>query len=411
MNYEELIASRREKQPQKTHLPIGEYFRQQTDGKYHSYLEIRPELNSNIKFSEALKTECQQNSSLTNSHLLHFRPVGESSDIEKIELEQGHYQPLSQLLNDTPAVVAEKGFFDNLTNGLLDAASYLHSKGIYHVCFSPQTVFIRKGDNGVLLLSHGSYYLGMSEPGQLYDGFEDFVAPEVLNRGTVDERCDIYSIGKLLTCVFDSSDMPLEYRRVLKKAVSQSPEDRYSTPEEMLNAINNKRNTYRSAVSFAVAVVIALLCVGLYFELFPETETVEFVKPAPRQATDDLLDDGFRPEELGIVDSDSLTEEERISQQEYQAKAEEIFRKRYEQEADRILSKIYNKNSMNVSEKNFLARNQETVEDLMKAQMQIADEAAISQEKSQLIATEIIERLTEQKKQALGGSNGRGIQK
>ena len=66
---------------------------------------------------------------------------------------------------------------------------------------------------------------------------------------------------------------------------------------------------------------------------------------------------------------------------------------------------------MNVSEKNFMSQNESTVQELLKAQQEISAESALSPERSQLIATEIIERLTEQKKNALGGSNSRGIQK
>ena len=76
-----------------------------------------------------------------------------------------------------------------------------------------------------------------------------------------------------------------------------------------------------------------------------------------------------------------------------------------------ILSKIYNKDRMNVSEKNFLSQSESTVDELMKAQQEIAAESALDPSRSQLIATEIIERLTEQKKNALGGSNSRGVQK
>jgi hypothetical protein len=146
--------------------------------------------------------------------------------------------------------------------------------------------------------------------------------------------------------------------------------------------------------------------------MMPESNPVEFVKPAPRTATDDLIDDGYSPEELGVVsDGDSLVSVEQKSQEEYQAKAEAIFRKRYTAAADKILSKIYNKEHMNVTEKNFMSQSESTVAELMKAQEEMAAESALDPSRSQLIATEIIERLTEQKKNALGGSNSRGIQK
>ena len=138
---------------------------------------------------------------------------------------------------------------------------------------------------------------------------------------------------------------------------------------------------------------------------------VEFVKPAPRQATDDLLDDGFDPAELGVTsDGDSLIIDEEAQQRDFQAKAEEIFRKKYEKEADRILSKIYNKSYMNNSEKKFMSESESTIDELMKAQSDIGSEAGLTPERSQLIATEIIERVTNQKKKAIGTANSQGVQ-
>ncbi|MBR2243350.1 MAG: hypothetical protein IJ888_01270 [Prevotella sp.] len=413
MNYEELLASRKDGKLNKTRLPIGDYYRQQIDGKYRSVVDIAPELNNNIKFCEALKKECEQNASLTNQHILHFRPQTEGKDIVRLEMEQGQYQPLKHVLNESPAIVAEPHFIEDFTRQLLESVAYLHEQGVYGVCYSPETIFLRKGDNAVLLTHVGSHYLSMSNPSQLYyGGMEEFVAPEVMNNGTVDNRCDIYSVGRLLQRIFDQADMPLELRNVVKKAVSEAPEDRFNTPKDMLDSINRRRNTFRSLISGIIAVAIAGLVIALYFDMMPESNPVEFVKPAPRTATDDLIDDGYSPEELGVVsDGDSLVSVEQKSQEEYQAKAEAIFRKRYTAAADKILSKIYNKEHMNVTEKNFMSQSESTVAELMKAQEEIAAESALDPSRSQLIATEIIERLTEQKKNALGGSNSRGIQK
>ena len=413
MNYEELLASRKDGKLNKTRLPIGDYYRQQIDGKYRSVVDIAPELNNNIKFCEALKKECEQNASLTNQHILHFRPQTEGKDIVRLEMEQGQYQPLKHVLNESPAIVAEPHFIEDFTRQLLEAVAYLHEQGVYGVCYSPETIFLRKGDNAVLLTHVGSHYLSMSNPSQLYyGGMEEFVAPEVMNNGTVDNRCDIYSVGRLLQRIFDQADMPMELRNVVKKAVSEAPEDRFNTPKDMLDSINRRRNTFRSLISGIIAVAIAGLVIALYFDMMPESNPVEFVKPAPRTATDDLIDDGYSPEELGVVsDGDSLVSVEQKSQEEYQAKAEAIFRKRYTAAADKILSKIYNKEHMNVTEKNFMSQSESTVAELMKAQEEIAAESALDPSRSQLIATEIIERLTEQKKNALGGSNSRGVQK
>ena len=401
MNYEELLAARNEGKKHQSQQPIGGYYREQVDGKWRGLVDIRPELNSNIVFTSALKKECEQNKTLTSHRQIHFIPVEEQGDIKQLELELGHYQTFEQLLIDNPAVVAGKGFIDNLLASLVEATAALHQQGIWHVCYSPRTVFARKGDDTAMLLSHGSYYLDISDQQGFYGDDAQFVAPEVLAHGTIDERCDVYGIGRFIQSICQQSDLPLAWRAVIKKAVSEAPEDRYNTPEDMLRAVRKRQDTLKSLLTFVVAAVVALLCVAVYFDMMPESSPVEFVKPVPRQATDDLIDDGFDPAELGVTgEGDSLVVDE-AAQRDYQAKAEEIFRKRYEKEADRILSKIYNKSYMNSSEKKFMSESESTIEELMKAQSDIGSESGLSPERSQLLATQIIDRITEQKKKEL----------
>ena len=402
MNFEEMLAAKNEGKLNKTSLPIGEYYRVQIDGKFRSVINIRPDLDSSIAFSGALKTECERNKTLANKHQLHYTPVvNEKGEIEQLEVEQGVFLSMEQLLNENPAVVAEKGFIDNILQALVDITTYLHGQGIQHVCYSPKTVMVRKGDRAIMLATHGSFYLSMNDQRGFYGDDAVFVAPEVLEHGSVDERCDVYSIGKFMEAIFEHAGMSVEYRKALKKATSEKPEDRYASPQALLKAVQARRQFMRSALMFLAAVIAALVILEIYLELVPEPTQVEFVKPAPRQATDDLLDDGFQPEDLGVVSADSLTEEDEEAHRVYQAKAEEIFRKNYEKEADRILSKIYNKDYMNSTEKAFAAESQATIEELMKVQQKMGQEASLTPERAQLIASEIIDRVTNQKKKQL----------
>ena len=415
MNYEELLAARNNGKQNRAVLPIGEYYRMQVEGKYRGVVDIKPELSDNIVFSKALEAECEQNKKLIHPHLLHFEPVVTNGEIRQLEIESGTFMSFEQLLNENPAVVAQEHFLDDTLAALVQVTSYLHKQGVLHMCFSPRTVFVRKGDNAVMLLSHGSYYMGINDLEGFYGDDAKYVAPEVLMHGTIDQRCDVYSIGKFMEELFDRAEMPIEYRRAIKKAVSETPEDRFETPEALLKTVQTRRNTFKSLITFVIAAVIALVCIAVYFDMFPESSEVEFVNPAPRQATDDLLDDGFSPEELGVVSADSIdqlgdTTAVYEQSRDYQAKAEEIFRKNYEKEADRILSKIYNKDYMSNSEKQFMAENQETLKELMEAQQKMGEEASLTPERSQLIASEIIERITNEKKKQLGGTNSRGVQ-
>ena len=420
MNYEELIAAKVGGKLNLSVLPIGEFFRSKNGNKYQSRVEIHQSLIDNITFCEGLKRECEETGTIAEKHQLHFTPVMQNDEIVRLDIvEPGQFMCYDEMLREMPSVVAQRKFLFNVLEALVNMTELLHKKGIRHICYSPHTVFARKGDYTPLLLTHGSYYLGLNDLEAFFGQDTQYVAPEVLQHGTIDDRCDVYSIGKFMESLGTVSELPIEYRRAMKKATSESPEDRYNTPEELFKAVRRVHSYIRTTLTVLGCVIAALVITSLYFEMFPETEPVEFVKPAPRQPTDDLLDDGFDPAEMGVTNSgDSLVYDrgdslayDKAMEHEYSAKAEEIFRKKYEKEADRILSKIYNKDYMSNAEKKFSAESESTINELMKKQAELGNDAGLTPERSQLIATEIIDRVTEKKKKEMGSTNSRSVVK
>lgn len=410
MNYDELILSNDNAMVRRVRIPIGTLCRKQTDGGFVNVLELREDISDDLHFRDSLREECAANLKLSHPRQIHFMPL--VNDVAaSLEVEQGNYVSFEQLLRDNPAVVAQRGFVTDTVTTLLEFASWLHERGVYHVCYAPSNVFVRKGDSGIMLLSHGSYYLKMNNPAMFYDGLDEYVAPEVMSRGMVDERCDVYSIGKFLEYLFSVAEISYEYKKVIRKATEIIPEDRYQSVNDMIRSIGLRRKISGTFRTVLVALVLALLCVGAFFEFMPNTEPVEFVTPAPKQEVDDLLDKGFDPTtELGVVTNDTIamTPEEKERMRQYEEKCEQIFRKMYTKEADRILSKIYNQEYMGRNEKKFIAGSQSVFDELQKVQIEIAAQADISPGRSREIAADIIETITEQKKKALSGY---GIQK
>ena len=86
---------------------------------------------------------------------------------------------------------------------------------------------------------------------------------------------------------------------------------------------------------------------------------------------------------------------------EYQAKAEAIFRKQFTRAADQILSRVYNNEKMNMSEKEFMVRSKAMTEELAKKEQELAKSADLGNERSQRIASEIIDQLTTKKMKEL----------
>lgn len=400
MNYEELIDSRRGDDSGKLSLPYGKFYRTQSGGKYVYVIDVYERLSSNIVFAKALEADSDQNHKFMNSSQLHYNLVKRDDSHITLELEHGAFVSLKEYVIDHPAAVLRDSFLYTIIGDLLRIGSLLHEKGLWHVCFSPETIFLRKNSDTPLLLVHGSRFLAMSNPYDLYcDGTEYFVAPEVMNSGSIDQRCDIYSIGKLIEWLFRESNMPSFLKSVVGKATQESPEDRYETADKMWRDINRRRRMRSEAISLLTAIAVAAVVVGIYFSMIPEPVEVEYVKPAPKKATDELYEHGFDPyKDMGIIDGSDISPAMRDSMAMYQAKSEQIFRKRFEQEAERILDELYSNKSMASGQSQFLSHSEEASKKLQDIQLRLADESGLDDAKSQSIAASIIDRITEAKK-------------
>ena len=414
MNFEELLETRDARKTTKVRLPYGYFYKRLIDGKYSNFVEFHDEVADHVAFSSCVRREAEEMSKLDDRRQLKFTPNEGGDGVYAIAVEVGHYLTFEQLLNENPAIVARKNFISSTISDLVDLTTQLNDKNIFHVCFAPSNVLVRKSGANVRLLCHGSYYMKL-EQDVLYDGVEDFVAPEVFAEGTVDARTDVYSLGKFVAWLYQSGGIPFELKGVLAKATAQSPDDRYASVKDFHQALLARQSMRRTGLVGVAALLIALLAVGCYFYLLPTPEVIEYVKPVDEPIPDDMVDDESLLLDIG-ADADSATIAAAVQQQaylndslsvderkmrEYQAKAEQIFRKQFTRAADQILSKIYNNEKMNLTEKDSLARSRAMTEELAKKEAELAKEANLGNDRSQRIASEIIDQLTSKKMKEL----------
>ena len=97
---------------------------------------------------------------------------------------------------------------------------------------------------------------------------------------------------------------------------------------------------------------------------------------------------------------DSLSVDDRMMKQ-YNAKAEAIFRKQFTKAADAIISRVYNPESMNGEQAVFAAKTKQMTEDLAKKQEELASLTNLGSDRTQAIASEIIENITKKKMEAM----------
>lgn len=415
MNFEEMLEQREVKKTSKIRMPYGYFYKRLIDGKYSNFVQFHDELTEDIFFGHCVKAESDAVASIDHKTQLHFSTNGEDDGVFAIAVEVGNYQTLEQLLNDNPAIVARNEFMSATLKTLFDFTAFLNSKGIYHVCFAPSNILMRKTDNAVRLLCHGSFYKKV-DVDLLYEGVEDYIAPEVFDRGEIDARTDVYSLGKLISYLYNSAGMPFELKPVIKKATDADPDKRYASVEDFEAAINRAQTLKRAGLLGAAALAIALTIVGLFFYTLPSPDDMEYVKPIEEPIPDEMIEEDMDAL-LGIgADTDSATIAQIVKQQqhmkdslglsegkmrEYKSKAEEIFRKQFTKAAEQIISKVYNKDQMNGSEKDFTLKAQKMTEELVAKKDEIKKSTAIGSDRAEAIADKIIEQLTEKKKAEL----------
>ena len=411
MNYEELLDKRYGKATKVGDVLTGTIFKLQVNKKYTNVLVFRKELFDEVLFKPDMGYEEKLCGSLDHRNLLHYKLyTEEKTGIPRLLIEQGNFWTIADLLREKPAIVASKGMLDTLVDDILNVTEYLHEHQIRHVCYSPETVLCRRGDNRPMLMAHGSFYLNCRE--QVFARHADWLAPEVLSGGEVDDRTDIYGIGKLMEYLFSLSDIPLQYRRAIEKATQQDPDLRYQSIAEMRSAIKTGARLRRTA--FIAAAVAVLLAVGafVWYEAVGSSADIEYISGVKETTPEEnFLDEGINLEtELGPIHvPDSVTElsdEEKKKQKEYRDKAEAIFRRQFTAEANKAIDRVYNNATMsNNSAHNFQLHTQQAIAELMKLQEELAKTANVSEEKSQMIATEIIDKITAEKMKKLQKSD------
>ena len=415
MNYEELLETRDVRKTTKVRLPYGYFYKRLIDGKYSNFVEFHDEVADAITFNSSVMAEYEALAEIHMKQQLHYTPNEGDDGIYAIAVEVGNYVTIEQMLNENPSMVAKGDYITSTLRDLFNITVELHAHNIYHVCYAPSNILVCKSDGSIRLLCHGSFYEKIGAD-ILYENLENFVAPEVLAGGSADARSDVYSLGRFIAWIYQSSGVPFELRRIVEKATAEDPESRYQTADAMRQAINKARTIRKSGVLGAAALAVALCLVGLYFYVLPSTEPVEFVNPVKEPIPDDLFEDNME-DYIGLgEDLDSATiasivsdeksrndnasvDEKRMRQ--YNAKAEAIFRKQFAKAADIIISRVYNTEAMNGEQQVFAAKSKQMTEDLAKKQQELASQTNLSNDRTQAIAAEIIENITRKKMEAM----------
>ena len=154
---------------------------------------------------------------------------------------------LDQFLETNPPMAIRHRILEQL----IDALSCLHERQVIHRDIKPSNILITRNGNTVKLIDFGvsdtDDYVTFKQPA----GSMAYIAPEQLAGKTIDNRADIYAVGKIINLLF-----PHRYKYIVRTCTRVKPAERYSSCAQVLQAI---RRADRVRIWLPVSLILLLL--------------------------------------------------------------------------------------------------------------------------------------------------------
>lgn len=142
-----------------------------------------------------------------------------------------------------------------LLSELCDALSYIHNKQIVHRDIKPNNIIITRDGNHVKLIDFGladkDEYDILKEPA----GTAIYASPEQQKRNKIDNRSDIFALGKILE---DITCYSPKIKRISKKCLSDNPNKRFKSTLEIKDILNSKKELIFGMIILLIAILSAI---------------------------------------------------------------------------------------------------------------------------------------------------------
>jgi tetratricopeptide (TPR) repeat protein len=301
------------------------------DLKHHRKVAIKvlhPDLAATVGTDRFLR-EIEIEAGLDHPHILSLLDSGMADGALYYVMPFVDGEPLRSRIERDPQLPIDEAI--RIAREIADGLAYAHRHGVVHRDIKPANVLLADGhaliaDFGVArVLGGGSRTLTNTG---LAIGTPAYMSPEQASGGSVDARSDLYSLGCVLyemlagippltgptpqatvsmRLVETPTPLPViretvpdRIDQVTQKLLAKSPADRYSTAEELVEALDDpdlwsgarrERQSWKAAAAMAVGLSIVAL-------LFVWAASIRFAAPASEHGT-------LNPRQIVVASLDS----------------------------------------------------------------------------------------------------------
>lgn len=228
-------------------------FRVKLYGKLHFLKRLKPAFVNDIRYQEAFRKEFETGYRLEHPNIVRYISLSD----EGVLMEYVDGETLKQRIDSHPEYFNKKNI-EKLLRQLLDAVAYLHAHQVLHLDLKPDNIMLTRIGNDVKLVDLGFCYTDTFVDTQ--GRTDHFAAPEQLKHGNVDERTDIYALGRIIEQLPEHNI----YNKVIARCTANDKNDRFQSIDDISRALK-KRSSFIRYFLFLLFFVVFILLVDMLF--------------------------------------------------------------------------------------------------------------------------------------------------
>ena len=236
------------------------------DGKQYFMKQLRPELQDELRNRTLFYKEYEIGCSISNSHVVKYEKICEDKNGLYILMEYIYGSTIEEILNSNKNYFAKEQNLWKFLLQLLEGIRCFHQRGIAYLDFSPNNIMLTQVGGNVKIVDLGFCF--NSAYGHTAGITAQFAPPEIEHINEIDERSDIYAIGRLMQYIKEKSGAKYSkhFNNIVARCLNGKKEKRFASTDEMMRTIrhrNQRRNILLSLIPITfIGIVLSVIFAG-----------------------------------------------------------------------------------------------------------------------------------------------------